>query len=162
MLGGRSGWVGFGAALALTVVGHARSAPALGAETPRPNRVLILLDNVGQEWFGCYELRENDTSHIERLTAGGGVRFEGCYVTPYCSTSRALPVTGRHPTRTPPVGDSTTTRGARPRPRPPRASGGPIGAGRPTGPGPPAWQRSNRGFRRTIVRFRLPCRSAHR
>jgi arylsulfatase A-like enzyme len=63
---------------------------------PRPNLVFILLDNVGQEWFGCYGSLEKATPQIDKLAAGG-VRFEHCWATPYCSTSRALLLTGRYP-----------------------------------------------------------------
>lgn len=72
------------------------SAPA--AE-PRPNIVLILLDNVGQEWFGCYGSEERCTPNIDRL-AHEGVRFEHCYTTPICGPSRILLLTGRQPYRT--------------------------------------------------------------
>lgn len=38
---------------------------ALAAD--RPNVVFILLDNLGQEWFGCYGSEENCTPNIDRL-----------------------------------------------------------------------------------------------
>jgi arylsulfatase A-like enzyme len=66
------------------------------AEESRPNIVFVLLDNVGQEWFGCYGSQENATPHIDRLAAEG-VRFKNCYATPYCSTSRAMLLSGRYP-----------------------------------------------------------------
>jgi arylsulfatase A-like enzyme len=66
------------------------------AEEQRPNIVFVLLDNVGQEWFGCYGSQENATPHIDRLAAEG-VRFKNCYATPYCSTSRAMLLSGRYP-----------------------------------------------------------------
>src|SRR6266446_9074200 len=57
------------------------------AAQPRPNIVFILLDNVGQEWFGCYGSEEHATPNIDRL-AQGGVRFTNCYTTTVCGPSR--------------------------------------------------------------------------
>jgi len=66
------------------------------AATPsRPNIVLILLDNVGQEWFGCYGSEEKCTPNIDRL-AQTGVRFEHCYTPPVCGPSRIVLLTGRY------------------------------------------------------------------
>ena len=61
-----------------------------------PNIVFILLDNVGQEWFGSYGSLENATPNMDKLAAGGA-RFTHCYATPYCSTSRVQLLTGRYP-----------------------------------------------------------------
>lgn len=61
----------------------------------RPNVVFILLDNVGQEWFGCYGSEENCTPNIDRL-ARDGVRFEHCYTPPVCGPSRIVLLTGRY------------------------------------------------------------------
>lgn len=96
MSGGRFAWASLACTLALAVGGVELTSPVHGAEPTRPNLVFILLDNVGQEWFGCYGSLENCTPQIDRLAAGG-VRFEHCYATPYCSTSRALLLTGRYP-----------------------------------------------------------------
>jgi arylsulfatase A-like enzyme len=77
---------------------------ATGAEPPqakpaRPNVVVILLDNFGQEWFGCYGSDEGRTPRIDAL-ARGGVRFEHCYTAPICGPSRTVLLTGRYPFRT--------------------------------------------------------------
>jgi arylsulfatase A-like enzyme len=63
---------------------------------PPPNIVFILLDNVGQEWFGCYGSEENCTPNIDRLAATG-VRIENCYTPPVCGPSRTVLLTGRYP-----------------------------------------------------------------
>jgi arylsulfatase A-like enzyme len=65
----------------------------------RPNLVFILLDNVGQEWFGCYGSEEGATPAIDAL-ARGGVRFEHCTTHPVCGPSRVMLLTGRYPFRT--------------------------------------------------------------
>ena len=65
----------------------------------QPNVVFILLDNIGQEWFGCYGSEENCTPNIDRL-AREGVRFQHCYTMPICGPSRTVLLTGRQPYRT--------------------------------------------------------------
>lgn len=62
----------------------------------RPNILFVLLDNIGQDWFGCYGSVEGQTPCIDRLAADG-VRFPHCYVMPLCSTSRVVFLTGRYP-----------------------------------------------------------------
>ena len=57
------------------------------------------MDNIGQDWFGCYGSTEGQTPHIDRLAAEG-VRFPNCYIMPLCSTSRCVFLTGRYPFRT--------------------------------------------------------------
>jgi arylsulfatase A-like enzyme len=74
-------------------------AEAPAAKTDRPNVVVILLDNFGQEWFGCYGSDEGRTPRIDALAAGG-VRFEHCYTAPICGPSRTVMLTGRYPFRT--------------------------------------------------------------
>ncbi|HEX4147346.1 MAG TPA: sulfatase-like hydrolase/transferase, partial [Pirellulales bacterium] len=85
---------------ALTCVLGAAAA-GFSAESPpqRPNVVLILLDNCGQEWLGCYGSDEKRTPHIDEL-ARGGVRFEHCYTFPVCGPSRIELLSGRYPLHT--------------------------------------------------------------
>src|SRR5262245_47799172 len=68
-------------------------------EQRRTNIVFILLDNVGQEWFGCYGSEENASPNIDAL-ARDGARVEHCYSHPVCGPSRAMLLTGRYPFRT--------------------------------------------------------------
>lgn len=79
-----------------SLVGVARSAAANSA---RPNVVVILLDNFGQEWLGCYGSQDGKTPNIDRL-AREGVRAEHCYTPPVCGPSRIVMLTGRYPFRT--------------------------------------------------------------
>ena len=74
-------------------------ARAAGAPDRPPNLVFVLMDNIGQDWFGCYGSLEGQTPEIDKLAAGG-VRFRHCYVVPLCSTSRHVFFTGRYPFRT--------------------------------------------------------------
>lgn len=66
------------------------------AAQSRPNIVFILLDNVGQEWFGCYGSEERCTPHIDQL-AKTGVRYANCYAPPVCGPSRTALLSGRYP-----------------------------------------------------------------
>ena len=65
----------------------------------RPNIIFVLLDNVGKDWFRCYGSQENQTPNMDRLAASG-LQFRNCYVTPVCSTTRHMLLTGRYPFRT--------------------------------------------------------------
>ncbi|MDZ4848875.1 MAG: sulfatase-like hydrolase/transferase [Pirellulaceae bacterium] len=69
---------------------------AQSTEPSKPNVVLVLLDNVGQEWFGCYGSEEQCTPNIDQL-AQTGVRVENCYTPPVCGPSRTVLLTGRYP-----------------------------------------------------------------
>jgi arylsulfatase A-like enzyme len=60
---------------------------------------LILVDNCGKEWFGCYGSKELATPAIDRLAAEGAL-FQTCYTVPICGPSRAMLLTGRYPHRT--------------------------------------------------------------
>lgn len=66
---------------------------------PRPNIVLIVVDDLGFGELGCYGGQEIPTPHIDAL-AQSGVRFTNGYVTaPFCAASRAALMTGRYQTR---------------------------------------------------------------
>ena len=60
------------------------------------NVIFVLLDNVGQEWFGCYGGEAGVTPSIDKLAASG-VRVEQCYTAPVCGPSRIVALTGRYP-----------------------------------------------------------------
>jgi arylsulfatase A-like enzyme len=81
-------------ALLLFIPTHATAAPV----KPR-NVVVVLLDNFGQEWIGCYGSESGRTPNIDRLAAEG-VRAEHCYTPPVCGPSRVVLLTGRYPFRT--------------------------------------------------------------
>lgn len=82
---------------------HATLCDKSTAETPlnrkQPNIVFILLDNVGKDWLRCYGSQENQTPNIDRLCSTG-MKFRNFYVTPVCSTTRTMLLTGRYPFRT--------------------------------------------------------------
>ena len=69
------------------------------AEAPRPNVVLIVLDDFGWADLGCYGSTFHRTPNIDRL-ARRGVRFTDAYAAcPVCSPSRAALMTGKYPAR---------------------------------------------------------------
>ena len=70
-----------------------------GKHLQRPNIVFILLDNVGKDWLRSYGSQENQTPNIDRL-CNTGMKFRNFYVTPVCSTTRTMLLTGRYPFRT--------------------------------------------------------------
>jgi arylsulfatase A-like enzyme/dienelactone hydrolase len=72
---------------------------ARDSNTRPPNIVFVLLDNVGKDWFRCYGSQEDQTPVIDQL-AYNGLKFRNFYITPVCSTSRTMLLTGRYPFRT--------------------------------------------------------------
>lgn len=74
------------------------AGPTLRADEPRPNFVVVFIDDMGQQDLGAFGgLR--DTPHIDRL-ALEGVRFTQFYVaSPICSPSRCGLLTGQWPQR---------------------------------------------------------------
>ncbi len=72
---------------------------AAEAPGPRPNIVLIFVDDLGYGELGCQGNPEIPTPNIDSIAAAG-IRFTSGYVTAsYCSPSRAGLMTGRYPTR---------------------------------------------------------------
>lgn len=70
-----------------------------GADSARPNVVLIVSDDHGYHDLGCFGSTEVQTPNLDRLAAGG-VRLTSYYVTwPACTPSRASLLTGRYPQR---------------------------------------------------------------
>jgi arylsulfatase A-like enzyme len=69
-----------------------------GADTPRPNVVYFLVDDMGREDCGFMGGREIKTPQIDKLAAAG-TKFDTFYVQPVCSPTRAALLTGRYPMR---------------------------------------------------------------
>ena len=66
---------------------------------PRPNFVMLLIDDMGWGDFSCFGNTAAKTPHIDRL-ASEGLRFEQFYVaSPICSPSRTGLSTGQYPQR---------------------------------------------------------------
>lgn len=80
------------------------SRPTLGGLLPRPNVVLVVLDDIGVDRVGAYGEAPAGavapcTPNLDALAAGG-LLFRNCYANPLCSPTRAQILTGRHGFRT--------------------------------------------------------------
>ena len=84
----------FASSAMLAMVAHGAN-PAPRSDRPRPNVVVILVDDVGFSDVGCYG-SEIPTPHIDALAAGG-LRFSSFSNTARCSTTRAALLTGLYP-----------------------------------------------------------------
>ena len=66
---------------------------------PRPNLIMVFIDDMGWADFSCFGNPDAQTPHIDRLAAEG-IRFEQFYVNaPICSPSRCALTTGQYPQR---------------------------------------------------------------
>src|SRR5438128_9020348 len=80
--------------LAIVVAGLL-ARPAL-AQAPRPNVILLFIDDLGYADLGCYGSKEVRTPNLDTI-ALNGIRFTDGYVSsPVCSPSRAGLLTGRY------------------------------------------------------------------
>jgi arylsulfatase A-like enzyme len=79
--------------------GNKQSVIAAESTHPRPNIILVLIDDMGWGDFSCFGNKEIQTTNIDRL-ASEGLRFQQFYVnSPICSPSRVALSTGQYPTR---------------------------------------------------------------
>ena len=82
--------------LLLTAIALCLSCGAgTAADAPQPNIILIMADDIGWECFSDYGGEDYKTPHLDSMAAQG-VRFENCYSTPICTTSRVKLMTGRY------------------------------------------------------------------
>ncbi|MHC4995248.1 MAG: sulfatase-like hydrolase/transferase [Planctomycetota bacterium] len=65
------------------------------AHAEKPNVILIMADDLGWESIGAYGSNDYQTPHLDRLAADG-IRFENCFSTPICTTSRVKIMTGQY------------------------------------------------------------------
>ena len=61
----------------------------------RPNIILIMTDDMGQECLGCYGSLDYKTPVLDKL-AKKGIKFNHCYSQPLCTPSRVKIMTGRY------------------------------------------------------------------
>jgi len=86
--------------------------PGDTVDTKRPNILLLIGDDMGNETLSCYEWSKNaaKTPTLDDL-CHNGVRFDNFWSQPICSPTRATMLTGRYGFRTGvgrPAGDRTT------------------------------------------------------
>lgn len=83
----------------LACIFNALPTSLVRAESPRPNVLLIIADDLGYADLGVNGGCEVPTPHLDAL-ANSGVQCTNAYVTsPYCSPSRAGLLTGKYPTQ---------------------------------------------------------------
>lgn len=85
------------------VLGLGAGGPALSGQAeprpPRPNFVVVVVDDLGWADLGCYGSTDHATPQLDRLAARG-IRFTNGYAScPVCSPTRAALMTGRSPAR---------------------------------------------------------------
>lgn len=86
-------------ALATGLVAACASSGSSAPEDPRPNVLLVLVDDLGWSDVGCYGNPAVDTPRIDAF-ARQGLRFTDAYAAaPVCSPTRASIVTGLAPAR---------------------------------------------------------------
>lgn len=89
----------FRLALGLFVLTLFIALPAGAADAPKPNIILVYIDDMGWADFSCFGNKAVKTENVDRLAAEG-VRFEQFYVnSPICSPSRTAVSTGQYPQR---------------------------------------------------------------
>lgn len=81
------------------VVAAPASLPAVAGSPPKPNVLLIYVDNVGYGDLGCYGNTEVKTPRIDQLAREGARCTEFYVVTTSCTPSRGAVLTGRYPLR---------------------------------------------------------------
>ncbi len=79
---------------------HAAAALPLAAQSsaPKPNVLLILMDDMASRTLSCYGNPHVQTPHLDQL-AREGMRFTQAYVTPQCTPTRATLLTGQYTAR---------------------------------------------------------------
>ena len=73
------------------------AAIQLAEAAPRPNIVVILVDDLGYSDLGCYG-GEIETPNLDRMAAEG-MKFTQAYATPVCSPTRISLMTGMNAAR---------------------------------------------------------------
>ncbi len=66
---------------------------------PRPNFVVVFIDDMGWGGFSCFGNRDAKTPNVDRLATEGGKFFRFYVNSPICSPSRCALVTGQYPQR---------------------------------------------------------------
>jgi arylsulfatase A len=86
-------------ACAVAILGGLISEVRASEADPRPNVILVMLDDLGWADLGCYGSQFHKSPQIDRL-AKEGMRFTQAYAAaPVCSPTRAALMTGKCPAR---------------------------------------------------------------
>jgi arylsulfatase A-like enzyme len=79
--------------LAILGVLFSQPAPARAADLPKPNLVVILIDDMGYGDIGPFNSKLNRTPNLDRM-ATEGMKLTSFYAAPVCTPSRAQMMTG--------------------------------------------------------------------
>ena len=82
--------------LTTSIVLIATAGTTLAADRP-PNIILIVADDVGRDWLGCYG-SHHKTPHVDTL-ARQGLQYQTVWSTPSSSSTRVTLLTGQYPFR---------------------------------------------------------------
>jgi arylsulfatase A len=85
--------------LCLLAVASWRTVSAAAPNGKPYSFVVVLADDLGAKELACYGHRVHQTPQLDRI-ARQGMRFETCYVTPICSPTRVMVMTGQYGFRT--------------------------------------------------------------
>lgn len=88
-----------GILLALLLTCPTLTTTVRAANIPKPNVVLIVIDDLGWADLGCYGSKYFKTPHLDEMAAQGRRFTSGYAACPVCSPTRASLMTGRHPAR---------------------------------------------------------------
>ena len=80
-------------AVVLAAIAWLPSVASRAAEPPKPNFVVILIDDMGYGDIGPFGSKLNRTPHLDRM-AREGMRLTSFYAAPVCTPSRAQMMTG--------------------------------------------------------------------
>ncbi len=78
--------------------GSSYQEPASGSREGKPNIILIMADDLGQEALACYGAAEYKTPVLDSLAASG-LRFTQCHAQPICTPTRVQIMTGLYNNR---------------------------------------------------------------
>jgi arylsulfatase A len=84
--------------LIFTLTGFSISDHGSGSREGKPNIILIMADDLGQEALACYGAAEYETPVLDDLAAGG-LRFTQCHAQPVCTPTRVQIMTGMYNNR---------------------------------------------------------------
>ena len=79
--------------LAILSVLFCQPASAQAADPPKPNFVVILIDDMGYGDIGPFHSKLNRTPNLDRMVAEG-IKLTSFYAAPVCTPSRAQMMTG--------------------------------------------------------------------
>lgn len=87
--------------LSMAVIGYAKETDKpqdARQQDARPNILLVMLDDMGEEWVSAYGSQSITTPGFDRL-AGEGIRFDNAWSNPQCTPTRVTLLTGQYPFR---------------------------------------------------------------